>query len=230
VITYCRWADVTICRRATLVLGTGLVNEIQKSARRPKGSGHLRRSEILDAAQRIFVEFGYEGATVRKIAQAVGVSSTAIYLHFPDKKAMLSEIAADAIGHLLTHAREIAAEPTDAADRAREMMSAHMDFALEHRSAYAVVFGGAQGELTETGVHSLGADYYSCFAGVISELARAGRLRAEHPHLVAQSLWAGCHGLVTLLITNPNFGWMRTEDLTRTLVDTMMNGALRTTA
>ena len=69
-----------------------------KSPRKPKGSGHLRRSEILDVAQKIFAEEGYEGATVRKIAEKVGVSSTAIYLHFPDKRAMLLEIAAQRAG------------------------------------------------------------------------------------------------------------------------------------
>ena len=56
-----------------------------KSARKPKGDGHLRRAEILRAAERIFVAEGYEGATIRKIADEVGVSSTCLYMHFRDK-------------------------------------------------------------------------------------------------------------------------------------------------
>ena len=203
------------------------MNTAPKSPRRPKGSGHLRRSEILEAAQRIFVEDGYQGATVRKIAQEVGVSSTAIYMHFPDKLAMVSEIAANAISVLLGHAREIAARPIDPAIRAREMMAAHMRFALENRSAYAVVFGEAQAEIREGGAHSLGVEYYQCFAGVVGELARQGRLRREHPHAVAQTMWAGCHGLVTLLILNPDFGWMPVDELTEAMTETLMAGALK---
>ena len=42
-----------------------------RSARKPKGEGHARRSEILAAAQRIFFAEGYECATIRKIADAV---------------------------------------------------------------------------------------------------------------------------------------------------------------
>ncbi|PZQ45154.1 MAG: TetR/AcrR family transcriptional regulator, partial [Phenylobacterium zucineum] len=52
-----------------------------RSARKPKGEGHARRAEILAAAERIFVEVGYEGATIRKIAEEVGLSSTALYMH-----------------------------------------------------------------------------------------------------------------------------------------------------
>src|SRR3712207_2879540 len=61
----------------------------RRSARKAKGDGHLRRGEILEAAERIFVAEGYEGATIRRIAEEVGVSSTALYLHFPDKQAIL---------------------------------------------------------------------------------------------------------------------------------------------
>ena len=44
-----------------------------RSQRKPKGEGHARRAEILAAAERIFVEHGYEGATIRKIADEVAM-------------------------------------------------------------------------------------------------------------------------------------------------------------
>ena len=64
----------------------------QRSARKAKGHGHLRRAEILEAAERIFLAEGYQGATIRKIADEVGVSSTALYMHFRDKDQILLEI------------------------------------------------------------------------------------------------------------------------------------------
>ena len=72
-----------------------------KSARKAKGDGHLRRAEILRAAEAIFVRDGYQGATIRKIADEVGVSSTALYMHFRDKDEILIEIAENAVGALL---------------------------------------------------------------------------------------------------------------------------------
>ena len=127
---------------------------------------------------------------------------------------------------LLTQAREIAAKPVDAEIRAREMMLAHMRFAIENRSVYGLVFGDALGEIEEDGVQALGAGYYGCFAAVVGELARAGRLRSPDPHLVSQTLWAGCHGLVALLIVKPEFGWRPIDELTEAMADTLMRGAL----
>ncbi|CAN5301974.1 TetR/AcrR family transcriptional regulator [soil metagenome] len=199
-----------------------------KSPRKPRGSGHLRRSEILDAAQRIFFESGYQGATVRKIAQAVGVSSTAIYLHFPDKAAMLAEIAAEAIDGLLIEAKAVAAEQTCPLARARRILQAYVCFGLTNRSAYMVIFSDAQSELPR------GADsardrfqaYYLTFVGVITELHEKDQLRGRCPLVVAQTLWGGCHGLCTLQITHPTFEWAPIEDLSRTMIDSLLAGAV----
>src|ERR1700761_499912 len=108
---------------------------VRRSARKAKGDGHLRRAEILEAAERIFVAEGYEGATIRKIADEVGVSPTALYMHFPDKHAMLTEIAAQALARLTEEAAAIAAEPTDAADRIRRLLEAHVSFGEHNQTA-----------------------------------------------------------------------------------------------
>jgi AcrR family transcriptional regulator len=63
---------------------TAAATTARRSARKAKGDGHLRRAEILEAAERIFIAEGYDGATIRKIADEVGVSSTALYMHFQD--------------------------------------------------------------------------------------------------------------------------------------------------
>ncbi len=44
-----------------------------RSERKARGHGHLRRAELLAAAERIFPVSGYVGATIRKIAAEVGV-------------------------------------------------------------------------------------------------------------------------------------------------------------
>ena len=93
-----------------------LLTRPEKSARKAKGDGHLRRAEILSAAERIFIAQGYEGATIRKIADEVGVSSTALYMHFQDKDQILLEICDRAMGELLASTLSISTSPggTDA--------------------------------------------------------------------------------------------------------------------
>jgi AcrR family transcriptional regulator len=69
-----------------------------------------RRAEILAAAERIFVEHGYEGATIRKIADEVGLSSTALYMHFSEKGEILHEICREAFEALMEANQVIIAE------------------------------------------------------------------------------------------------------------------------
>ena len=57
--------------------------------RRQNHRASLRR-EILDAASRLFVEEGFERATLRRIAAQIEYSPTTIYLYFKDKNELLS--------------------------------------------------------------------------------------------------------------------------------------------
>jgi TetR/AcrR family transcriptional regulator, transcriptional repressor of aconitase len=62
----------------------------------PKVSdNHLaaRRNQILAGARRCFAEFGYDGATVRRLERATGLSRGAIFHHFRDKDALFFALA-----------------------------------------------------------------------------------------------------------------------------------------
>ena len=50
------------------------------------------REKILDAARDLFVSEGYEAVSMRKIADRIEYSPTAIYLHFKDKEAVMREL------------------------------------------------------------------------------------------------------------------------------------------
>ena len=47
---------------------------------------------IIDAARELFTEHGYDAVTVRMIADRIEYSTTALYVHFKDKEALLREI------------------------------------------------------------------------------------------------------------------------------------------
>ena len=54
-----------------------------------------RRRQILDGARRCFAEHGYEGATVRRLEEATGLSRGAIFHHFRDKESLFVALAED---------------------------------------------------------------------------------------------------------------------------------------
>ena len=52
-----------------------------------------RREQILDGARRCFAQHGYEGATVARLEQEIGLSRGAIFNYFPNKDALFVELA-----------------------------------------------------------------------------------------------------------------------------------------
>ena len=52
-----------------------------------------RRQEILAGARRAFAEYGYEGATVRRIEEMTGKSRGAIFHYFEDKESLFFALA-----------------------------------------------------------------------------------------------------------------------------------------
>jgi AcrR family transcriptional regulator len=199
----------------------------RRSSRKAKGDGYLRRAEILGAAERIFVVEGYDGATIRRIADEVGVSSTALYMHFPDKSAILHEICERTIEVLLERNRDIASKPIDAVARVKMMLEAYMRWGIEHPNAYQLVYSAPRpvsAGWTDDATADLSHQCYDIFAGVVREIAAAGRLREGSADAAAQSLWMSCHGVVALLAARPNFAWADRDELIRITLDGLISG------
>jgi AcrR family transcriptional regulator len=189
----------------------------------------MRRAEILRAAERIFVAEGYEGATIRKIADEVGVSSTCLYMHFRDKDQILMEICTAAMEQLLALNSEIAALELDPVERVGRMLRAYVDFALGNPNAYRLVFCSAPSPVMtdkQAAAKEVGAQCAERFLGVVREIAAAGRLKSGDPHTVHQALWAACHGLAALMLTKPYLDWAPREELTNALVDGLLFGLI----
>jgi AcrR family transcriptional regulator len=61
-----------------------------------------RREQILDGARRAFARHGYEGATVARLEEEIGLSRGAIFNYYPDKWSVFFELAARDQHELLT--------------------------------------------------------------------------------------------------------------------------------
>lgn len=201
-----------------------------RSARKAKGAGHLRRGEILSAAERIFVRDGYHGATIRRIADEVGISSTALYMHFRDKSEILVEICEQAFAHLTAQTDQIAKMELEPAERVRRILDAYIQFGLDNPNAYQLVFASPPGALSDDkldALNALGMQSYGRFVQVLREVEAAGRLRCGDADVAAQTLWAGAHGLVALLITQPRFAWSASPaQLKAAMLDTLFHGLI----
>src|SRR5436190_20739820 len=88
------------------------------------------RSKIMDAARDLFAREGVEAVSMRKIADAIEYSPTAIYLHFSDKDALLAELCAHDFGALAeSFANEAGIK--DPIDRIKALGRPFMKFGLK---------------------------------------------------------------------------------------------------
>ncbi|HVL41046.1 MAG TPA: TetR/AcrR family transcriptional regulator [Brevundimonas sp.] len=200
-----------------------------RSQRKPKGEGHARRAEILAAAERIFVEHGYEGATIRKIADEVGLSSTALYMHFSEKSEILHEICSRAFSALLEANEAVASQPGGPEVRLRLMLEAYVAFGFANPNTYRLAYMTRPIELREgaqSAARELGYELFRSFEKAVEDVEAAGLLRGD-ARTAAQAFWAGIHGVVSLMITKPYFDWVDREVLVTTLLDGLIAGLLK---
>ncbi len=205
------------------------VSTSSRSNRKPKGEGHSRRGEILAAAERIFVEFGYEGATIRKIAEEVGLSSTALYMHFADKGEILQEICRVAFEELIASTENLASEDGPPEVRLRGMIDAYVDFGFANPNAYRLIYLTRPVEArdgAQTLAQELGFNVFVAFEAVVAETVASGRMSGD-PRAIAQSIWAAAHGVVSLMITKTYFPWADRQLVVDTTLDAVFTGLLK---
>jgi len=70
---------------------------------------HARRNELLDVAQKLLAEAGYEGTPVNAIIEAAGVSKGTFYHYFRSKEHLLDCLVDRMTGEILSGARQAAA-------------------------------------------------------------------------------------------------------------------------
>jgi AcrR family transcriptional regulator len=193
------------------------------------------RARILEAARELFVDRGVEAVTMREIAKRIEYTPTAIYHHFNDKDALITELC---IQDFLTLARLFIriGRIEDPLERLRTIGVAYLDFALEHPSQYRFMFltpkpfiDPAAGGVTPNNPEE---DSYAFLRLTLSEGIAAGRFRPEYNDAdqLAQIMWAGVHGVAALYIIKGHDAWVEWKDARQTgklLIDGLIRGVQR---
>src|SRR5664279_6099987 len=108
-----------------------------KRRRASRGSGERLRADIIVAAKKLLAESGrVDDVSMRSVADAVGVTSPSIYLHFADKDELISAVVADVFRELDDAMITGAAEATTALGRLRAYGLSYIRFAVAHPEQY----------------------------------------------------------------------------------------------
>lgn len=204
-----------------------------RSPRKPKGQGAERREEILDAALALFAARDVHTVSTRQIAEAAGISQPALYAYFATKDDLIAELCVRAFATLRARMEAGKADwtPTPAAfDKA---MRVYVDFGLEQPDAYRVAFmvekshDGAFHARTGGRPMAAGIEAFQAFVALVADLHAAGLTHDDDPLRLTQTLWAGLHGLTSLLIARPEFPWVEREALIAGHIAMLRRGALK---
>jgi AcrR family transcriptional regulator len=206
------------------------------TAQRREREKHELRGRILDAARELFVEQGFDAVTMRKIAERIEYSPTAIYFHFRDKQALLRELCDEDFGALAKDFQKIASIG-DPIERLRRIGQAYVAFAIAYPSHYRLMFMtpkplGMCAADSRIAKGNPEEDAYAFLRATIAEAIAAGRLRPElaDTDLVSQMVWAGTHGVVSLQIAKKDDDWVEWRDARATaheLIEVMIRGLVR---
>jgi len=78
-----------------------------RGPRPPERRGEQTRERILDAAEGLFADRGFEGTTLRDVASRVGIRTPSLYNHFPSKEALYAAVLERVVEPLLALLSEI---------------------------------------------------------------------------------------------------------------------------
>jgi len=187
------------------------------------------RGEILDAARTLFVKEGYESVSIRKIADKVEYAPGTIYLYFRDKAEILNRICEETFAKLIRRMEAIEHDKSAPLDKLRRGLRTYIQFGLDNPNHYVATFIQAKLHLgtAASAFQTTGLKAFSCLRQGVQECIDAGELVSDDGDELAQTLWAGIHGLTSVLITCTGFPFVEQSRLIDRMVNTLVEGLRR---
>jgi AcrR family transcriptional regulator len=184
------------------------------------------REQIVQVARDMVMREGFAALSMRKLADAVEYAPATLYLHFENRDAIARELCVRGFQDLLA-ALEPAAKVEEPVERLARLGEAYVRFGLEQPETYRLIF--MEDPKLSTALFEsedgAGPRAFGVLAKVFEDLKAAGRLAEDAvPVQLAEVLWAGVHGIVSLRLTCTGFKGSPPEELARVLVATLVNG------
>ena len=194
------------------------------------------REKILDAARELFVTEGYDGVSMRKVAEKIEYSPTAIYVHFADKEELFRELCHQDYA-ALAQVFQSSVMSTDPLERIKQAGAIYIDFGTRNPNHYKFMFMTAHpphqpDEVEREMIGNPEMDAYAFLKWAVQQAIDAGCFRDEltDADLISQTLWAAVHGVISLNIAkgaDPWLDWRPLKDRAEMMLDVTLRGMLR---
>lgn len=191
---------------------------------RPYHHGNLRRALLDEALATIRTE-GVNGLTLRDIGARLGVSRSALYRHFADKRALLTAVATE--GFRTLREQLVGAWGQNGRGRAafHAMGVAYIRFAVANPAHYRVMFGSfveLKAEEPELAIEAEGA--FQALVDALTALQHDGVVRHDDTVLMARFVWSVVHGVAMLAIDGQMHEPCDMDELMQYALDRLQTG------
>jgi AcrR family transcriptional regulator len=156
-------------------------------------------ARIARVALAILEKEGPQAVSMRRVAQAVGITAMAIYHHFPNREALLTTITDREFEKLLSHIQSHPVQGT-LEQRIFAVLEGYVDYAFAQPRVFDFVFARAR-----QGARQFPKDFRARRSPTLNPIADMLSVEMEKGHLkkddvweVAFALWAHVHGYVML--------------------------------
>jgi AcrR family transcriptional regulator len=156
-----------------------------------------QRQLLLDAASQLLETEGPEALTMRRIASAVGSSTSVLYSMFGSKAGIAEALWREGFERL--YAALAAVDGDDPLARLAAMGQAYRDSALSNHSYYGVMFARPIPEFVPSAeAYEVSLRPLRLLTDAVEACIEAGVFRRVDPAHAARVLWAASHGVVSL--------------------------------
>ncbi len=168
----------------------------KKSAPAPKSSRReLLQESILEAASTLFIQRGFQGTSMGDIAEAMGVTRTAIYYYFRNKEAILRELTTEITGMAGKQAAQVDDTNSDPMEALRQLVLQHARLILGHPLQFRVVERNEENlsPAIRKEAEASRRLVLSRFQAVIEAGMQAGQFRIVDPKIAAFAIIGMCN-------------------------------------
>jgi AcrR family transcriptional regulator len=182
------------------------------------------RAETLAAARGLIQEEGYEGLTLRKLAQRMECSPMSLYTYFADKQALLFTLAQESFLNLAKRLESSVRRAPIAA--LRQMLLDYIAFAEENPVEYRILFLSVEplAEVKKTRQDMQENPAFKALFKCVEKCIQAGELKG-HAFSISTVLWTGAHGAAALLNTAQSFPFGNRRRYAEEVIATILSGA-----
>ena len=179
---------------------------MQPHQQRRKEEKAQRRESILDAAEQVFAQNGFDAATMDEVARAARVSRALVYVYFGDKRELHLAICQRALVELRGLFEAAVASQARGRDQLVAIGRSYMRFADSHPcyfqalSRYEATEAEGKADATQDAVMTAGRAVHAVTVAAIEQGMRDGSLRSdiENPMHMAMTMWGFTHGVLQI--------------------------------